>query len=177
MKNLLKNPLLIYALLGVVGLYFVYKLGSGVGSIFEDTEGEAKDKDQKREELKKAKTFLNTLLGLNWFDIVFKPYDKEQNEKGNWLLPKMQALNKKIKENEKQLFDKAEDLDDAFGLNADEATISGILGNFRTQYEIFFFAYTFENLYKYDIYQKIEESFSDSELINLYRNLSQKIII
>ncbi len=177
MKDLFKNPLLIYVLLGVVGLYFVYKLGSGVGSIFEDTEGEAKDKDAKREELKKARLFLNNLLGLNWFEIVLKPYDKEQNLKGVFLLPKVQDLNAKLKASQKALFDKAEELDEAFGFNSNEAKIAGILGNFKSQYEIFYFATLFENYYKYDIYQKVEDSFSDDELINLFRNLSKKPIL
>ena len=168
-KKLITSPFFIYSIIGLIGLYLFKSIGSGLGKILEDSPEDIADK----KELKYAKSFLRDLLGLNWFTLVMIP--KGQKD-ANFKL-KAEQRNLFWKNDPQLMYDKAADLETAMGLNDDESKISAILKGFYSQYDIAYFSFLFETKYKIDLYQRIDNSFSNSELINLYKNLSKKTLV
>lgn len=165
MNKLLKNPIFIYSLMALAGLFLINKIfsiGDGIGDFFEDRKEE---KEAKEKELKEAYKFLNLLLGINWVR--------------NFLLPKLKGNNAQIDVLEdrtndlltggKNSVENAKKLNSFFGFfNDNESGIIGIFKSAKTQLELALTAEVYFKTYKRDLYTDLAENLSNNQIIAIY---------
>ena len=166
----MKNIYLVYGGIAIVALYIIYGITYKASNIFSDTEEDKK----KAAELEKATNFINDLFGLNWINGTFKKYLQTLPKSKGFDVAK-QKTNDFLKTTTPA--DTAEVIDKAAGINADEAKIFGAITSLKSQLQVSIVADVFYKIYKTSLFKIVEDSFNDDEIINLYKNLSNKPLL
>lgn len=168
MENLNK-PIVIYSIIGIAAAAIIYKFSSGITDVFADSAADIEE-DKKAE---KGRVYLRSVLSVNFIpDVVWK-FLKNTNDPSR--VDRVADDGRQYVKSA-QLADLIDDLQDAFGINADETKITSLLKSVQNQMRISILADQYGKIVKQDLYSQINNSFSDQEIITLSEDLNKKPI-